>query len=455
MRNAGLLLHPTSLPGSAPCGTLDNVDPLIDFLTAAGLSIWQLLPLNPVSSDRSPYSSPCSFAGNEALLAADWESQLEQVGESELEPFRTENRYWLRDYTLFTVLHRLYQEHSWIDWPEPYRDRNPDALQQIEQQYHLAILRIERQQFLFERQWQAVHQRCREAGITIMGDLPFLCAHDSVDVWAHRELFELDPTGRPTSVAGVPPDYFSESGQLWGNPVYSWPQHQMDGFRWWIERFKAVLRRVDSVRFDHFRGLSAYWSVPAAAEDARGGQWITSPGDALLTTLHNELGGHLPVIAEDLGLITEDVQELRDRHQLPGMSVLQFGFDDDPENPHLPQNHPVDTIAYSGTHDNDTLSGWYQSLDKEMQQQVTEQLKLHKRPPPRHWQMIDKLLASSAKTVILPLQDLLGLGSNHRMNVPGVAEGNWGWRAETGNLSKPLANTIRELLEHHQRIDRH
>ncbi len=450
MRNAGLLLHPTSLPGSGPSATLDDIEPLIDFLIRAGLSIWQLLPLNPVSADGSPYNSHCSFAANEALLPPQSRAQAQQIDHNRLEPFRQQNHYWLRDYALFTLLHQQ-QQCPWYEWPAPLRDRDPGALEQLQQTHRDELEQIEWRQWLFEQRWQQLHQRCREHGITLIGDLPFLCAHDSVDVWAHRELFQLDAAGQPTQVAGVPPDYFSELGQRWGNPVYAWPAHQMEGFQWWIERFRSVLQRVDGVRFDHFRGLSAYWSIPADAEDARSGEWKTSPGDALLTTLHNTLGGPLPIIAEDLGLITAEVHELRERHQLPGMAVLQFALDGNADNPHLPRNHTPHTIAYSGTHDNDTLVGWYDTLEAPLKQQARLQFTLKSSPPPLHWQLIERLLESPAESVILPLQDLLGLDSNHRMNTPGTTEGNWQWRAQPGVLNEQLAETLQALLQHHHR----
>ncbi len=451
-RKAGLLLHPTSLPGSDLHGTLSDVPPLLDFLGTAGFSIWQVLPLNPTSADRSPYNSSCSFAGNEALLPKGWEQQADNITPDAMQQYRDENRYWLRDYALFTLIHRQQELRSWVDWPEPLRDRDPAALARLEQEHAQELLRIEQQQFLFDQQWCATFHQCQQRGITILGDLPFLCAFDSMEVWAHRDLFNLGPTGQPVTVSGVPPDYFSETGQLWGNPTYRWEQHQEQGFRWWIERFKAVLKRVDQVRFDHFRGLSSYWSVPADAEDARAGSWHPSPGDELLATLNTELGNRLPIIAEDLGDISPDVIALRDNHQLPGMVVLQFGFDGDPNNPHLPGNHIPHAIAYSGTHDNDTLVGWYQSLDHGTQHLVRERLGLHDTPPPLHWQMIDRLLASNAEAVILPMQDLLGLGSEQRMNIPGVADGNWRWRLDQGALRTEMADSMRALLEHHQRL---
>ncbi len=451
IRQAGILLHPTSLPGPGPTATLDDVLPWLDFLQRAGIGLWQILPLNPVGEDLSPYNSSCGFAGNDRLLPD--EAITEPIPEVELNRFRQQNHYWLPDYALFSALHQRYDHQPWYQWPQPLRDRHPQALSQAQKDLAEEIEWVEQRQWLFDRHWQQIHRACQQRGITLVGDLPYLCAHDSADVWAHRTLFQLDEEGFPIEVAGVPPDYFSETGQWWGNPVYHWENHQQSDFRWWIERFRAVLRWVDQVRFDHFRGLSGYWSIPATAEDARGGRWVSAPGDALLQRLQQTLEQEeLPIIAEDLGLITTDVIALRERHRLSGMAVMQFGFDGSPDNPHLPANHLPGVVAYSGTHDNDTLLGWYQELDTETRQRVVETLAIQPRtPPPLQWQLLAPLLASNANRVIIPFQDILGLDSTARMNIPGVSDGNWRWRLPQKRLDPALADTLRAQLQHHNR----
>ncbi|MEW5974084.1 MAG: 4-alpha-glucanotransferase [Pseudomonadota bacterium] len=461
-RRAGILLHPTSLPG----GTLgDEAHRFVDRLAACGITLWQMLPLGPTHADGSPYQCLSSHAGSPSLISLErlrQEGWLEPSGTSLREAFagfmrhaRPEERMafsafmeeeaaWLEDYAMFVALRERQGGLAWYDWPPALRDRDADALRQarVELRERIDLVRFE--QFVFFRQWHALRSHARRQGILLFGDVPIYVAHDSAEVWARPDLFTVDAQGRAEEVAGVPPDYFSATGQRWGNPLYRWERHAADGFAWWKARFATQFKLFDLVRIDHFRGLEAYWAIPAACETAIDGRWIKAPGEALLSAL-NEHFGPLPVVAEDLGIITDEVVALRQRHALPGMRILHFAFDGNPDNPYLPHNHTHDSVVYTGTHDNDTTLGWWSSLDDETRTRVLDYL--GHIPEPMPWPLIRAALESVANLVILPLQDVLELGSEARMNTPGTTEGNWRWRFDWGQWDEARSERLRREIE--------
>ena len=475
VRRAGILLHLTSLPGGGVCGTLGpDAYRFADFLAAAGQSIWQFLPVGPTHDDGSPYQCLSLHAGNplyisaDPLAAAGWLDA--KVGEPPVTPadqqrllgdaykgflqraadedrqrfsaFISANQHWLEDYALYVVLREAHGHASWVDWPIDLRDRDPASLQAARQQFKDALERVCFEQFVFYRQWQALKDYANRRGIWLFGDLPIFVAHDSADVWVRRDYFQLDDNGRPTVVAGVPPDYFSATGQRWGNPHYRWDRMQQDGFQWWLTRFKTQMQLFDLVRIDHFRGFEAYWEIPAAHETATGGRWVQAPGDALFEVLRRHFDP-LPVVAEDLGLITPEVEALRIRHGFPGMNILQFAFDGGPANPYLPHNHHHLSVVYTGTHDNDTTVGWYDSLPAEARGRVDEYL--HAADESMPWPLIRAALSSVAILAVIPMQDVLALGSEHRMNTPGQANGNWRWRFGWDQVGESLAPRLLRL----------
>jgi 4-alpha-glucanotransferase len=443
-----VLCHVTSLPGPEGSGTLgEEAFRFIDFMSAAGLSIWQVLPLNPPDPHGSPYQSTSLSACSPLLIDG---SELERAGgraawlhgrESSYAEFRRVSAAWLEDYACFTVAGRIHAA-AWFRWPAPLRDRDPQALSEFARRHAAAVEEICIEQFVVFEQWQRVRRAANDRGILLLGDLPLYPALASADVWSNRRFFQLDPDGRPAAVAGVPPDYFSATGQLWGNPLYDWDALARDGFRWWIARLRAQLALFDVVRIDHFRGLEAYWSVPAGAPDAIGGRWCKAPGQTLLDAIRAEFPS-MPMVAEDLGIITPEVEVLRDAFGLPGMRVLQFAFSGDPANPHLLEHHVPHALAYSGTHDNDTTLGWYRSLDDTARSAVDRYLG---GAPELPWAMIERLFASRANSAIVPLQDYLALDGRARMNTPGVADGNWRWRFARGVLTPALARRIRTAV---------
>jgi 4-alpha-glucanotransferase len=485
-RSCGILCHPTSMPGRYGIGELgDGLFRFLDFLAAAGQTLWQLLPLGPTGYGDSPYQPFSVFAGNPLLISLDAlqeegllckeELRLERpfpedsvdYGEvisfkqrvlrcsyerikreadaqwrMEWEEFCQQNQGWLDDYALFLALKQRFDWASWVHWEPGLALREEQALAHWREALSDEVGYHSYLQFLFARQWRKVREYARQAGITIIGDVPIFVGHDSADVWKHRDLFRLDDKGMPSVVAGVPPDYFSPTGQLWGNPLYRWDVMRDDGYAWWIERFKAALSLVDLVRLDHFRGFSGYWEVQANQETAANGRWVKGPGEGLLQAIERALGG-LPIIAEDLGLITPDVVALREQFGLPGMRVLQFAFDGDPTNVHLPHNYERNSLAYTGTHDNDTTLGWYRSVDQAMQHRV----RLYTGSDGRdaHWALIRLVMGSVAQMAIFPLQDALGLGSESRLNHPGRPHGNWAWRYTADQLQPKLAEHLREL----------
>lgn len=488
-RQAGVLLHPTSLPGSEGIGTLgQEAYRFIDFLSHSGCALWQVLPLTPPAAGNSPYSAYSAFAANPLLidievlieegdlpqdsLQGDFSdarvdfsavsSQKEQLlcraagqffsqGRNQrLEEFWhfCDTTYWLHDYALYQALKRHYQGLSWVRWPKDVALRLGTACEQASIALGSAIGVQKYQQWQCWRQWNRLRRYAKDQGIGIIGDLPIFVAHDSADVWCNRGLFLLDPAGRPTVVAGVPPDYFSSTGQLWGNPLYDWEAMSADGYAWWIARIRQLLEQFDLVRIDHFRGFEASWQVPATAKTAVKGRWVAGPGADFFHAVQ-EAVGRLPFIAEDLGVITPQVEALRDRFGLPGMKILQFAFDSDASNPYLPHNHIPTSVVYTGTHDNDTVQGWAAALPSHVNKAMADYLGSSGNDPAAD--LIRTTLMSVANTAILPMQDLLGLPSEARMNLPGTALGNWSWRMQPGMLTADLADRIRTQLKRYDR----
>jgi 4-alpha-glucanotransferase len=443
---AGLLLHPTSLPS----GTLADAGRWLDFLQAAGFCVWQMLPLGLPLSGLSPYQCASAFAVNPALFPASHESG-QGAGMRGFAGWRDKQRHWLDDYARFIVIKREQGGASWSDWPAVLRDRDAQALAAFDASHADALEAIMVEQYRAALHWRGIREQAAARGIQLFGDMPIFVAHDSADVWAQRELFLLDRTGHPTVVSGVPPDYFSETGQRWGNPHYDWAAMQADGFSWWRARLAAHFEWFDLVRIDHFRGLAAAWMIPAGESTAIHGKWVASPGAELLQAIADEMG-ELPLVAEDLGIITPDVTVLRHQFGLPGMAVLQFAFDEHADNPHKPENVHPDTVYYTGTHDNDTTPGWWRALPDEACQPVMQQLGVHD-PAAVPDAMIATVLESRAALAMLPLQDVLQLGSEARMNTPGTDNGNWTWRFAWDALSSELASRLRQQLQKAHRCE--
>lgn len=451
LRRAGVLLHPTSLP-SATLG--DDAMRFLDFLQAGGFSVWQMLPLGPVGMHASPYSPDSAFAGNPRLIPHSRCGEVIEPGP--LQQFRAREAAWLEDYALFKVIQREVQGQPWWDWPDELRHRDMGALQAFAQAHRPAIQQCVWEQFQFDQCWRALRSEASARGILLYGDLPMFVVANSADVWANPDIFRLDEQGQATHVAGVPPDAFTELGQCWDNPVYDWERLRDRGFDWWLRRVAHECNRFDLLRWDHFRGLAATWEipVPGGGRPARPaeGAWHEVPGRALLEFMERKLGS-LPLVAENLGIITPEVEQLRHDFGLPGMHVLQFAFDGNEHNPHLLENHEVQGVAYTGTHDNDTSAGWYSSLPPELQ---TEILKVLGQPADSMPEALVHLaLASVCQLAIIPLQDLLGLGSEARMNVPGQAQGQWRWTFNWADLTPELAKHWRHLVQVSGRVDFH
>jgi 4-alpha-glucanotransferase len=434
-RRAGVLLHLSSLDAALGRGGRA----FIDWLAAAGFSVWQMLPLGPTGAAHSPYWVRSDFAGNPIFIDTDERPSAE--GDS-YRAFLDASSSWLEDYAEFEVLSAVHGGQPWWLWPEEYRDRDSTALARLRSVHVHELSRFRTEQFAFAWQWQALRAYAHARGVRLIGDVPFYVAPDSAEVWTHRDQFQLDAAGLPRAVAGVPPDYFSELGQLWGNPLYDWSRMRKDGFEFWSARVRCQLARVDVLRIDHFRALAAHWAVPFGAPDARGGTWERTPGRALLQALQAQLSA-LPFVAEDLGLITPDVEALRRRFRLPGMRVLQFGFDGNPENPHLPHMHRHNSVVYTGTHDNDTSAGWFASLDAETRRRVETYLGIDSHAMPQA--LIRAACASVAALAVVPLQDLLGLGAEARLNTPGTTHGNWSWKVPQHALTPELARRYAAL----------
>ncbi len=488
-RSSGILLHPSSLPGQLGIGDLGPAAyRWIDFLQRSDTKLWQVLPLGPTGYADSPYQCLSALAGNPYLISPElllqdgllvqsdlanlppfptdsvdygevipWKTALLQnaywrhkrtgILANEFDIFFQENKFWLEDFALFMAVKQAHQLRPWVEWPESLRDRQPQAIAAFLSANRANIIEQHAfDQFLFFRQWIDLREYAHARSIKIIGDIPIYVAHDSSDVWGNRDLFSLEDTGMPTVVAGVPPDYFSETGQLWGNPIYRWDLLEKDGFSWWIQRLRIVLGQVDYIRLDHFRGFAGYWEVPGDQETAIHGRWLPGPGASLLQTLKDHLG-ELPLIAEDLGHITPDVFELRDRFNLPGMKIMQFGLEGDLNDPFLPHNYPENCVAYTGTHDNATSVGWYQEATPQQREFTQNYLQLASDVSDLQfsWRMIDVLWQSRAVLTVAPFQDLLGLDNRARMNFPGTTSGNWRWRMPEDALSDPLSSQLAEL----------
>ncbi|MHB8535329.1 MAG: 4-alpha-glucanotransferase [Sulfuricaulis sp.] len=476
-RRAGVLLHPSSLPGGAGIGDLGaDAYRFVDFLAQSGFSVWQMLPLSPTHRDGSPYHSLSLHAGNPLLVSLErlvewgWLERCDPVGADKavahrlaciaqahrtfsqhaspadrrrFEAFIVAEARWLEDYALYRVLRREFSGQAWFQWPKPLRDREPEALAAARARFVEEMAQVRFEQFVFACQWQTLRAHANERDILLFGDMPIFVAHDSVDVWTQREYFKLDADGQPTVVAGVPPDYFSNDGQRWGNPLYHWERMEADGFRWWIDRLTTEFRRFDLLRIDHFRGFEACWEIPALEKTAVNGRWVKAPGHALFAALKMHFDT-LPLAVEDLGLITPEVHALRDSFGLPGMKILQFAFDSGPDNPYLPHQHRIESVVYTGTHDNDTTLAWFNDLPAERQLYVVEYLGYPHEPMP--WPFIRAALASVSQLAILPMQDLLALGRGHRMNRPGTTEGNWNWRFTWEQCAPDLTERLRRML---------
>jgi 4-alpha-glucanotransferase len=498
-RVAGVLLHPTSLPGPYGIGELGSEAlSFLDFLQETGQTLWQVLPLGPTGYGDSPYQSFSSFAGNPLLVSLDRLAEQGLLDPAELarhpgfpreqvdfghvsehrrpllakaaaafekhagaeareakETFVARQAAWLPDFALFTALKRANAGAAWNTWDAALVERDPAALDKARRELAREVREVEFEQFAFFEQWAAVRAAARERGVRIMGDVPIFVAHDSADVWAHPEIFQLRRDGRAAFQAGVPPDYFSATGQLWGNPLYRWDALARTGYAWWIDRLRAVFGLVDLVRLDHFRGFEAYWEVPGDAETAVDGRWVKGPGAALFKAVHEALGD-LDIVAEDLGVITPEVEALRDGLGLPGMAILQFAFGSDAHgNDFLPHNYPKRKVVYTGTHDNDTVVGWWSAgvgdstrtqveVDRERERALAyvggdgSQI---------HWDFIRTLFVSVADIAIVPLQDVLGKGREARMNLPGRGHGNWGWRYAAEELTPEVRKRLLAITD--------
>ncbi len=493
-RRSGVLLHPTSLPSPWGIGDLGSrAYEFVDFLNETHQQLWQLLPLGPTGENGSPYSAFSSIAGNPLLISLE---RLEEDGilsgvptpeipepsrvdfqcvsavklhalQVAFEQFQSQAQHhegfqafcveqgeWIDDYSLFMTLKAAFPGRKWNEWPKELTKREPWAIETASRDHEQLVAFHKFTQYVFYQQWRKLKRYAHRSGITIVGDIPFYVAFDSADVWANPENFALDrETGEAMFMAGVPPDYFSETGQLWGNPIYDWRHLEANGFQWWVRRFQKLVELVDIVRIDHFRGFQAYWQVPRGETTAVNGQWVECCGDRFSHTLEHELG-HLPVWAEDLGLITPEVEKLRDNFHFPGMEVLQFAFDEQlAENPYLPFNFPRNCVCYTGTHDNNTSLGWWNALDSDQRRQVLQLVDCtDERDIP--WSLIRLAMSSIANNVVIPLQDILELSSDARMNVPGQEDGNWAWRYEPNSLTHSTRDRLLQLTEIYGRSPR-
>jgi 4-alpha-glucanotransferase len=441
VRRAGVLLHVTSLPGRGDLGP--EAYRFVDFLAAAGCSVWQVLPLVPTQVEGSPYNAVSAMAGNPALISPEPVRVESGAPQSDFDSWSAENAVWLEPYVEFVTLRGLLDHAPWPAWEPRLRDRDPVRVAEVLAPYADQLQELRGQQWVFADQWQALRSYAEERGVLLFGDLPIFVSHDSADVWASRELFELDESGRPTTVTGVPPDYFAADGQRWNNPHYDWDAMAADGFAWWRRRIARQRELFDLVRIDHFRGFEAAWHVPVEAPTAKDGYWVTSPGREVLGALV-ETAGPGTLVAEDLGVITPDVDALRREFGLPGMKVLQFAFNGDDDNPYLPAHHGEQNVVYTGTHDNDTTMGWWSELDDADRERVRAHLLDPAEPMP--WALIRLALSSTARLSVVPAQDLLALGSESRMNTPGTDTGNWDWQAPADAFDSALAARLRELV---------
>ncbi|MEQ1560831.1 MAG: 4-alpha-glucanotransferase [Methyloglobulus sp.] len=475
-RRAGVLLHITSLPGSGAVGDLgQEAQHFIKFLHDTGITVWQTLPLGTTHADLSPYQSLSAHAGNPELINIDWlckhdwlraseldigppsrKSELvakgfagfleraDQASKGDFENFCQAKAFWLDDFALFMALRNEFHQQCWNQWPEPLKNREAKALQEARRRLKSQIDATKFQQYVFFKQWLELKTYAGQQGVLMFGDIPIFVSYDSADVWANREVFKLNDDGEMPVVAGVPPDYFSATGQRWGNPHFNWQQLKNTGFNWWLERLKTQLECFDVLRIDHFRGLEAAWEIPATEDTAIHGEWVKAPGKALLSAINAEFG-EIPLVAEDLGIITPEVEELRDEFNLPGMKILQFAFGDTPDNPYLPGNYIPNCVAYTGTHDNDTTLGWSEKLSGDEKNKIYDYL--GNPQTSIHCALIHAALGSVANLAIIPMQDILELGSEHRMNTPGTTSGNWTWRFNWDQLTPERTGKMQHLVK--------
>ncbi len=491
-RSSGILLHPTSLPGRYGIGDLGEwAYRFVDWLVAHGQSIWQVLPLGPTSYGDSPYQTLSAFAGNPLLISLDklagygwltaedladvppfpadrvdygwvidyhfkklflayerFASGASPEQKNAFEAWCADNAFWLEDFALFIALKDAHGGRAWVEWDEPYALRDEAALAKAREEHKLRIAQHRFIQWQFHAQWLELKRYANERGVRIIGDIPIFVAHDSADVWANPDKFALDEKGRPTVVAGVPPDYFSPTGQRWGNPLYRWDVMAENGYEWWISRFRQQLTLTDILRIDHFRGFEAYWEIPASEPTAVVGEWKPGPRFALFEAVREALG-ELPIIAEDLGIITPGVEQLRDGLGFPGMKVLQFAWSD-PKNPFLPHNHVPNCVVYSGTHDNNTTVGWWhEETDDHVRNIIKDYIQCDVYEA--NWMLIRLGMASVAHTFIAPMQDILGLGKEARMNTPGQQGGNWQWRLQAHDFDNPGKDRLAHFTWLYQR----
>lgn len=503
-RASGILLHPTCLPNSFGIGDFGPAAfAFVDFLKDAGQKMWQVLPLNPTGYGDSPFQCFSAYAGNHLLISLEklqergilersdlrdqpdfprdivdfgsvipWKAGVLAKAASRFlttapgderrtfDDFCRTNATWLQDFALFMACKQEQEGVAWNKWPDEIAQRTPGALSAAHDRLKEDMLTVQYWQFEFFRQWKEVQGYAHKAGIRIIGDLPIYVALDSADVWTNREYFLLSDNGQPLKIAGVPPDYFSATGQCWGNPIYHWDRIEQTGYRWWIERFRGALELYDAVRIDHFRGFEAYWEIPGDATTAVNGRWVKGPGMNFFAALDREFG-QLPIIAENLGVITPEVESIRERFRFPGMAILQFAFGKDPQGPSFrPHNYSRELAAYTGTHDNDTTVGWWNSSGASDSTRTPEDVVkerafassyLDLKTEQIHWVMMRTILASIADLAIIPLQDVLGLGTEARMNLPGTAKGNWCWRFRQGDLKPELAKRLREMVQLYDR----
>jgi 4-alpha-glucanotransferase len=503
-RASGVLLHPTSLPGPYGIGDFGpEAYRFVDFLHSAGQKLWQVLPLNPTGYADSPFQSFSASAGNPMLISLERLCEQGVLSKSDLhslpmfpvesvdygaaihfkmpllrkaatnfaasasagdrqrfEEFCRSNAGWLDDFALFMAVKEAHDLVAWTQWPADIAGRQPEAMKRWSEKLAPSIEAQKFFQFEFFQQWQELRAYGRERGIRIIGDIPIYVAHDSADVWSNRQFFLLDERGNPQKIAGVPPDYFSATGQLWGNPIYNWPLLQQTGYKWWVERIRAAFRLYDFLRIDHFRGFEAYWEVPGGESTAQNGRWVKGPGRELFAVLRQELGD-LPIIAENLGVITPEVEAIRHEFGFPGMAILQFAFGNDPQAPTFkPHNYVRDLVAYTGTHDNDTVVGWWTSSGSGDSTRTPEDVEkehafarayLNFKDEPINWVLIRGIQRSVANTAIAPMQDILGLGSDARMNLPGTSSGNWKWRMKPGAVTQELATRLKEMANIYDR----
>jgi len=480
-RSSGILLHITSLPSEFGIGCFDKAAyDFIDFLVDAKQKIWQILPLTTTGYGDSPYQSFSAFAGNPLLIdvkkipqtmldlsqfenvkfdegkvdfgkVIDFKDKILHLAFNDFDKnvesykiFCLENKFWLDDYALFMSLRKYFDYQLWNTWPIEIRRREESAIEYYTNKLESKINYHKFVQYTFFHQWEKLHFYAKSKNIKIMGDIPIFVSFDSADVWINPDLFYFDEDLNPIFVAGVPPDYFSSTGQLWGNPLYDWERMKENNYSWWISRIRQNIQLLDFLRIDHFRGFSEYWQIPANEKTAENGKWVQGPGQDFFDVLFSELGD-IPMIAEDLGILTKEVEHLRDFNKIPGMDILQFAFDNDPQNKYLPENVFEESIYYTGTHDNDTSASWYEKLNSTEQETVSEKLLANYENI--SWRMIETIWKSKAKFSIAPMQDFLNLGSLARMNIPGSSSGNWSWRLTKSQINKELINSIRNLTE--------